>query len=192
MAALYHQKGVENLMIRDPFVTQLADTCKALFGKKNTDPNAKEIATALYDAELPERWVDDIRDHLLRVRDALEEDGLVIQLMSQDYYKSHRESVDIADDEARRCIPLGKPAEGIRLVGIMNDPYWKAGVEQSIKSGNGKVKKSEERVLTQFQKGKLTEESTATLLRASQQQRQLENPILVEKIIGYLDKESEC
>lgn len=192
MAALYHQKGVENLMIRDPFVTQLADTCKELFGKQNTDPNAKEIATALYDAELPDRWVEDIREHLLKVRDALEEDGLVIQLMSPDYYKSHRESEDIADDEARRCIPLGKRAEGIRLIGaVSDDPYWKAGVEQSIKSGNGKVKKSEERVLAQFQNGKLTEASTATILKASQNQRQLENPKLAEKIIGYLDSKSE-
>lgn len=181
-------------MPRDPFVAQIAETCKNVFEAENTDPNAEEIAFALYKAELPPRWVEDVRDVLLRARDVLEEDGLVITPMSPNYYKEGlRELEEIDDDQARRCIPLG---HGVRTEGLRlhrktdkDDRIWRAWNLQSIKSGNGKVRKSEEKVLTLFKKRKLTGACAAAILNISHSLRQPENPELRQRVMEFLPPE---
>ena len=177
-------------MAHDPFVTHIAETCKKLFKQGNTDPNDEEIAFALYKAKLPARWVEDIRNLLLRVRTILEEDGLEITPMNENYYtEGYRGLEQLADDEARRCIATGNGnrVKGLRLIGKTNDDrIWQAAIQQSIKTGNGKVKKCEERVLSLFQKGKLTEARTASILQTSHTLRQLSNPELAQRVMEFV------
>ena len=175
-------------MPRDPFVTQLAETLKKLRAEGNTDPSVKEVATALYGVELPSRWVDDIRSIAHRVRDAVEEDGFMITLMNGTYYSIYRHLERLDEDEARRCLCIGtgNRVEGFRFLGdSTDDRIFKAGIQAQMALGNGRIKKWEEKTITAFLNGRLSEASAALILNTSQTQRQFNNPELAQRIMEF-------
>ena len=173
----------------DYYVDELAETIDNMFIAGKLDPSAREVAEEHFQKTiLGGEIIDGIRKRLPRIKNIL---ALVFEhpvyLVNERYYVKFKKKnkIPITEKEARSCLPTG---HGVRSYGIRlntdadNDLIYRASLDRDLKSGTAKTKISADRVLSDVDDGRMSENLGASIMDQTDRQLMPKHPALREKL----------